>query len=654
MTKTPQHCTVPLDFLRRLLAILRVASCSFRRLIVYLALKVSWLLCRAFGPLSYPSGTLHSTDHSQVGSRRSLLVPTSAPTPTLTSMSSGNLTSQTQSPSLGNLYPSSSTYLQVSYPPSSISQSTGNGSTLVSQNPSTTALCKPSLPNQMKRPKRMIQICVENRTCRDLEPGKQVLNRRAVSGWNAEVHPQGALFYVQKAQNLIVLTDTDLTVQRNLNEIDRSVQAILEESQKFLPPDEQLVLVVELTDEDPQRPDVVDGQECLYYFVDHTQKLLFWVHKYTREAVIRELCGGMEFATEDSHLKYAIEAQYWMHCERFSNMVPMRPEYLDDLRETLIHASTDTILSDTSVAPFAPEDLSSMLNIVTTIEGSVARHESRSHATNGSGSGPNSLDGFESYPHSISAIARMMRLFTHSKFLNFHGQPGARLNADQPIYTDPLANEEGFSSPVFYALDIILLSAPRKHIRVLRSLYVDHVINGSRWKGFVIGLKDEWNGYTVFSTVMLAVDISFLAVPGVIDQSYETSQTLTAVTIYISTILSLATLIVSLLLSDQIRRHGIESLGEGATYMRRMTRSVLGIEAMAVMYGLPYALLMWSMSAFGVALSMMIFSSVHKSALVAVATFFAVAVLLALWPLTCGRGRRAAANNGDSLHATYS
>ncbi|KAF8835848.1 hypothetical protein BDN67DRAFT_381104 [Paxillus ammoniavirescens] len=360
----------------------------------------------------------------------------------------------------------------------------------------------------------------------------------------------------------------------------------------------------------------------------------------------------MEFATEDGHLKYAIEAQYWMHCERFSNMVPMRPEYLDDLRETLIHASIDTILSDTSVAPFAPDDLLKILGVVTTIESSVARDKSRFIPTNGSGSDPHSTTGFKSYPHSISAIARIMSLFTHSKFINFHGQPGARLNVDQSIYTKKNASEEGFSSPVFYALDILLLTAPRKHIRILRSLYVDHVINGSRWKGFAIGLKDEWNGYTVFSTVMLAVDISFLAVPGVIDQSYETSQTLVAVTIYISTILSLATLIVSLLLSDQIRRHGIESLGEGETYMGRMTGGVLGIEAMAVMYGLPYALLIWSMSAFGVALSMMIFSSVHKSALVVVATFFAVAVLLALWPLTCGRGRRAP-RTGASLHATH-
>ncbi|KIK81993.1 hypothetical protein PAXRUDRAFT_734399 [Paxillus rubicundulus Ve08.2h10] len=637
-----------MHLLYRLLAVLRNASLSFRRLIFYLALRVPSLFRSSFGPPNCISGTLHSTDHSQLGSRLSF--PTPVTTGPITSASSGNLTSRIQYPSPGNLHPSSSPCLPISYPPSSISQSTGNTTIQLFQNQNPAPSCRPSLPDQMKRYERTIQISVADPAHGHLKPGKQSLKRRKVSGWSSEVHPEGALFYFQKAERLIVLTDTDLTDQRNLDEIHRSVQSILEKAKKLLSSDELLVLVVELANEEPERR---GGQECLYYFVDHAQKLLFWVHDYTREAVIRELCGGMDFATEDGHLKYAIEAQYWMHCERFSNMVPMRPEYLDDLRETLIHASTDTILSDTSVAPFAPDDLLKMLGVVTAIESSVAGHESRLIPTSGSGSEPYSTDGFKSYPHSISAIARIMRLFAHSKFLNFHGQPGARLNADQSIYTKQLASDEGFSSPVFYALDIMLLTAPRKHIRILRSLYVDHIINKSRWKGFITGLKDEWNGYTIFSTVMLAVDISFLAVPGVINQSYQTSQTPTAVTIYISTTLSLATLIVSLLLSDQIRRHGIESLDEGATYMARMTNAVLGVEAMAVMYGLPYALLIWSMVAFGVALSMMIFSSVYESALAVVATFFAFSVLLALWPLTCGRWRRSAPKTRATLPATH-
>ncbi|KIJ19405.1 hypothetical protein PAXINDRAFT_166595, partial [Paxillus involutus ATCC 200175] len=495
--------------------------------------------------------------------------------------------------------------------------------------------CKPAIPDQMKRYRRTIRIPTRV-TKTSMKLGKQLLTRRDVSGWQPKVHPEGTLFYSQNAEGYVVLTDTDLTDSRNLNEIGSSVQLILEEAKKFLKPqDESLVLVVELAEEDSNRPG--GAQECLYYFADHAEKLLYWVHEYKIMDMKGVLCGGVK-STEDSHIKYAVEAQYWMHCERFSNMVPMRLQYLVDLRETLIHASTDTILSDTSVAPFAADDLLKLLTVVTTIEDSVARY-------------PQPTGGSGLYPHSIGAIARIMRLFTHSKFLNFHGQPGARLNADQAIYTKELASEEGFSTPIFYVLNILLLTAPRKHIRTLRGIYVDRVTNASRWGGFIGGLKDEWNGYTVFSTVLLAVDISFLAVPGVINGTFLTSQTTTAIMVYISTILSLGTLVVSVLLADQIRRYGIESLNEGAAYMSRMTTSILGIEAMAVMYSLPYALLVWSMLAFGVALSTMIFSSVHKVGRAMVIIFFVFTLILATWPITCGRGRRAAL--GDRGYYTH-
>ncbi|KAF8840294.1 hypothetical protein BDN67DRAFT_659100 [Paxillus ammoniavirescens] len=620
---------------RRLLAILRIFSRSFRRLIVYLALKVSWLLRKAFSPLNHTSRTLQSWDpsHSQLElgvAETGLLSPsTSAPITPIPSTSSRTSTNRVTRPAPGYLQAPSPS--QTSHTPP-IPQSTENARQ-PSQHSSVALTCRPAIPYQMKRYQRAIQIPTRAPK-KGMKLGKQLLSRPEVSGWKSEVHPEGTLFYSQNAEGYVVLTDTDLTDLRNLNEIGSSIQLILEEAKKFLKPqNESLVLVVELAKEDSKRRD--GAQECLYYFADHEEKLLYWVHDYEIVDMRSVLCGGVK-STEDSHIKYAVEAQYWMHCERFSNMVPMPLEYLVDLRETLIHASTDMILSDTSVSPFAADDLLKLLTVVTTIEDNVAKSRSYPRVTGHS----------KLYPHSIGAIARIMRLLTHSKFLNFHGQPGARLNADQAIYTKQLASEEGFSTPIFYVLNILLLTAPRKHIRTLRGIYVDRVTNASRWGGFIGGLKDEWNGYTVFSTVLLAVDISFLAVPGVTNGNFVTSQTATAIMIYISTILSLGTLVVSVLLADQIRRYGIESLNEGAHYMSRMTTSILGIEAMAVMYSLPYALLIWSMLAFGVALSTMVFSSVHKVGRAVVIIFFVFTLILATWPITCGRGRRAARGGG--------
>ncbi|KIK99144.1 hypothetical protein PAXRUDRAFT_132680 [Paxillus rubicundulus Ve08.2h10] len=556
---------------------------------------------------------------------------TSAATAPMTSTSSSISTHRTRSPLVRFEAPSPSSFAQVSHS-SAVPLAAENASTQLSPAPS----CKPSLPDKMKRYQRTTSIPRKS-PHPGLRPGKQSLNRPEVPEWNSEVHPEGALFYYRKKGTWVILTDTDLTVKKNLEQIDLSVNSIFGEAGLSLQSD-SYVLVVELDKEDPKR---TGGQECLYYFADHAEKLLFWVHEYKSEALKKYLCAGVKYATESSHIKCAIEAQYWLHCERFSNVVPMRLEYLVNLRETLIHASTDMILSDTSVSPFSPDDLLKMLDVVSAIESSISA---------GPGLDSHPMSNSKFYPHSMSAIARMMRLLTHSKFLNFYGQVGARLNADQSIYTKKLASEEGFSSPVFYTLNLLLLTAPRKHIRTLRGIYVDHVINASRWKGFISNLRDEWGGYTVFSTVMLAVDISFLAVPGVINGTYQNSQTLTATTIYISTILSLGTLVVSVLLADQIRRHGIESLDEGAAYMTHMTNSVLGIEAMAVMYSLPYALLVWSMLAFAVALSVMMFSSMHNIGRVMVMIFFVITVILASWPITCGRGRRAAKDGGYHTH----
>ncbi|KAF9223503.1 hypothetical protein BS17DRAFT_880663 [Gyrodon lividus] len=618
-------------FLRRLLAILRIYSLSFRRIIIQLAFRVLWFLRRASSVSNHTSQTLQNRDPEVEITH--LPTSTCATMCSSTPMTSSSLSiNRNRSPPVYFLAPSPYLSVELSHT-SSIPQSAENTSTQLSQHLSGAPFCnlKPSLPEQMKRYKRTISI-PKKLSKITLKPGKPSLNRPEVLGWNPEVHPEGALFYRGKVEGWVVLTDTDLTLQKNLSEINLSVESIIQAANQFSPSlnGPLVVLVVELANEDPKR---TDTQESLYYFADHSEKLLFWVHEYSSDAIKKELCGGIKYATEDSHIKYALEAQYWMHCERFSNMVPMQPEYLADLRETLIHASTDTILSDTSVSPFAPDDLLKMLTVVAAIEIPIISPFDKCYRYYHSLALPQDPD--EIYP------ARMMRLLTHSKFLNFHGQPGARLNADQSIYTKQLASEEGVISPLFYAFNFLLLTAPRKHMRTLRCIYVDQVINASRWKGFISGLKDEWNGYTVFSTVMLAVDISFLAVPGVLNGSYQTSQTPTAIAIYVSTIASLGTLVVSVLLADQIRRHGIESIDEGAAYMAHITHVVFGLEALSVMYSLPYALLIWSMLAFGVALSMMMFSSLHKVVLVVVASMFAIAVILASWPIICGRGRRA-------------
>ncbi|KAF9235820.1 hypothetical protein BU15DRAFT_50927, partial [Melanogaster broomeanus] len=142
-------------------------------------------------------------------------------------------------------------------------------------------------------------------------------------------------------------------------------------------------------------------------------------------------------------------------------------------------------------------------------------------------------------------------------------------------------------------VDIALLGAPTAHLRSIRKIWVDELIDESRWQTYISGLNAEWKGFTLYSTVVLAVDISFLAVPGVLADS-EDSHSAATITIYASVISSVCALVISVILAGQIRTHEVDSVGGGADYMARMTRNTHGDAALAVMFGLPYSLLLWA------------------------------------------------------------
>ncbi|KAF9234157.1 hypothetical protein BU15DRAFT_13938, partial [Melanogaster broomeanus] len=82
---------------------------------------------------------------------------------------------------------------------------------------------------------------------------------------------------------------------------------------------------------------------------------------------------------------------------------------------------------------------------------------------------------------------------------------------------------------------------------------VDGMIDKSSWKTYISNLKSDCDSYTLYSTVMLAVDISFLAVPVV--QSRDTSKSdASRYLIYWSIIASVGTIVVSVNLANQIRK----------------------------------------------------------------------------------------------------
>ncbi|KAF9236546.1 hypothetical protein BU15DRAFT_49881, partial [Melanogaster broomeanus] len=137
-------------------------------------------------------------------------------------------------------------------------------------------------------------------------------------------------------------------------------------------------------------------------------------------------------------------------------------------------------------------------------------------------------------------------------------------------------------------INLLLLYAPGKHLVALQGIYVDRLINASRWAGFINNLKDEWNAFSVYSTVMIAVDISFLAVPNGITKAVSTA-------IYASTVSALGALAASVFLLGRIRGLQFDSVKAGVCILCGIfnTHSLFGTELLAIKLSLPYAFLLW-------------------------------------------------------------
>ncbi|KAF9230819.1 hypothetical protein BU15DRAFT_56836 [Melanogaster broomeanus] len=188
-------------------------------------------------------------------------------------------------------------------------------------------------------------------------------------------------------------------------------------------------------------------------------------------------------------------------------------------------------------------------------------------------------------------MTKLTNIVAHLKFANFHGQVCARLNADHSLYERVGGKKDRSLSYFVRLLDIILFSAPSVHIEQLHGIWVDQTINLLRWQSLMGTLCNEWNGFTIYSTVLLAVDISFLAIPGM--NGSTTIQTVTQLAVYFSTTIAVGSLIASVLLTNQSRGRALKSADQAALHALALAFDFTFINYSWIMYSLPFGLVMW-------------------------------------------------------------
>ncbi|KAJ7736310.1 hypothetical protein B0H16DRAFT_1574194 [Mycena metata] len=447
--------------------------------------------------------------------------------------------------------------------------------------PSTVLSVVPILPERFARYRLRDTIPREKteveRKCR-IQPETFDLSADRVVpiGWKAVMHPEGARYFVDPQRR--ILTDTDLCDSRNLSNINRVVDLIVEtvrtsssdparysallgegtSSSSILP---TLDLVIDI---DPSHKNPEKGY---YYFIDHspTGRTAFWVHPFQAEEL--EVWDQIAGPISRKHLKHAMEAQYWQHCTMFPSALSLSKGDIRELKDLLAFSVADMTTSTRSTVSSSLEELRHWI--------AVAKHLQ--------------CDGLGS----ATAFAKIMDCFAQTKFLNFYGLPCARLNQDQSVYP-----ARGGASYLFLLASPLLFYAPNAYLESLERSYVDGLVLTRIWKPFIFKLNVEWQEFTLIGTVLLAVNVAFLSVNSVDTLTANGHHTTVQTLSYVSTLASAGSIIIGSLLVRQNRTKLHDTAAGISTSIHRRTSKRFGLEPLAIIFSLPHSLAVWSMLAF--------------------------------------------------------
>ncbi|KAI0346479.1 hypothetical protein BDW22DRAFT_1352569 [Trametopsis cervina] len=304
----------------------------------------------------------------------------------------------------------------------------------------------------------------------------------------------------------------------------------------------------------------------------------------------------------ESHMKYAMERFYWLHMSLFPHNHRLTSETVVEVKALLTWALTDQLTSLTSPTQYTAAQLTELISLVDKVKDILT--DDRATAT----------------------VGRILADFAWSQFLNYHGEYGARLNSNQSVHNHDPPRRSSLMSAIF----LTLFNAPITHWDWIKDIYTDDIVRTLTWKEHLNKLKDDWQECILCSTVLLNANVAFLAVPHLIPDDM-TSSTTGQVASYLSLLTSAGSVIIGLLLQRQHRIHSMGDAWDAHQYLTHYMKCVGSTEMLAVVYSLPYGLLMWAMIAFLVAIAFECFNTQNIPTIAMSSVALVILVGLILW-----------------------
>ncbi|KAK0195992.1 hypothetical protein F5146DRAFT_313295 [Armillaria mellea] len=427
-------------------------------------------------------------------------------------------------------------------------------------------------------------------------------------------HPEGALYWFQQEKRTFTGVDLcNLGKLQLVMEYLTDIYRFIRENHIIIPANADLVF--ELV-RDPDSGE----QCCAYYFANHDTRSVFWLDDFEGSYLIT--WDEVKGVTEPSHVGLEIEAQYWYHCQLFPTCMEMTMDIIEELRDILIYNMggrfslsklfyvyffhyLDTITSPLSTSVYSVSELQEIMSLTNCVEKAI-------------------MSGLPRRPGSVGSIGRLMFIFFRHRFINFHGQPGARLARDQLIY-----ETSSKRTLLVTLLSPLLFFTPDIHFVTLKKIGGDGAVHTHKasWTDFTQKLATEWQEVTLYATVLLNANVAFLAIQSVDDASADGGRSSAQIASYISMIASIG----SIILGTRMRAH--DASKDSWRFLRLQKRDNKGMETLAIMYGLPTALLMWAVVSFLVAFSIVCFTANSLTDRLLVGGTWIVVGVLVVWCL---------------------
>ncbi|THU95641.1 hypothetical protein K435DRAFT_859315 [Dendrothele bispora CBS 962.96] len=482
----------------------------------------------------------------------------------------------------------------------------------------------PIIPKDLKRYDRTYKIdkWPKSRIKYKLEPLQSPTTPNLLSpDWEAHTQFDGRCIFYHSEKR--VLTEAWLYDQQEVDKINICIHALeqLEGVYGSPPSNSQLVLEME------PDPEVPDNWRCWYYYADSQSRNIFWYHENEMGCYLTEVGGGEVGMHASMQIKaHPITSAHVQSLGQFLQreycVQTVEEQILDEICTFFRYAHTDVRTSIDSTIPYRlPGELEHWEKQV-----DAARESLRKR-----GSGLPWIVGKLLDMDPISSIisklnpGRAMQSMCEYRYLNYYGQRGARLRPHS-VHGD---GERPKRSLWFRILSSLLLRSPDAYLLDFEKFWIDETVIYSLWLEFVKRRMSDWTENTAFGTILLTVNVGFLAIPRVDNGNSPRSSA--QIVSYMSIITTLAGVMLGLLLLRLHRTMERASAHEANDFLRHRSHQEYGLEKLCIMYSLPYALLMYALALSMVAILCMCLVSANTITLVLVISTSVLAFLLVSW-----------------------